>query len=99
MRAAGYQPLSVEIHPGGFPCGEPFEDHQPPETCSLTPGTVVAYVLFVGTGKVAAVTLERGAGGYTGTVVAFQEPPSSFDHYLWRPPVPDGSPTAKPSRG
>ncbi len=73
----GYYPLSVEIHPGGFPCGEPFEDRQPAETCrDRTPGTVVAYVLFVGTDKVAALTLDKGADGYTATVVSFQEPPS-----------------------
>ena len=96
----GYYPLSVEIHPGGFPCGEPFEDRQPAETCrDRTPGTVVAYVLFVGTDKVAALTLDKGADGYAATVVSFQEPPPSFDHFLSWPLVPDSSPTAKPSGG
>jgi hypothetical protein len=95
----GYYPLSVEIHPGGFPCGEPFEDRQPAETCPGTPGTVVAYVLFVGTDKVAALALSRGADGYTATLVSFQEPPSSFNHFLYWPRVPDNSPTAKPSGG
>jgi hypothetical protein len=95
----GYYPLDIEIHPGGFPCGEPFEDRQPAETCPGTPGTVVAYVIFVGTDKVAALALSRAADGYTATVVSFQEPPSSFDHFLFWPRVPDSSPTAKPSGG
>ncbi len=93
----GYYPLYVEIFPGGFPCGEPFVDRQPAETCPGVPGTVVAYVLFVGTDKVAAVALSKGAHGYTGTVASFQKPPSTFDHFLYWPPAPDGSPTAKPS--
>lgn len=94
----GYYPLSVEIHPGGFPCGEPFEDRQPAVTCpDGTPGTVVAYVLFVGTDKVAAVALTKGGDGYTATVVGFQEPPPTFEYFLSWPPGPDGSPTAKPS--
>jgi hypothetical protein len=95
----GYYPLSIAIHPGGFPCGEPFEDRQPAETCFGTSGVVVAYVLFVGTDKVAALTLSKGADGYTATVVAFRVPPSSFDHFLWRPPVPVSSPTTKPLGG
>lgn len=95
----GHYPLYVEIFPGGFPCGEPFVDRQPAETCPGVPGTVVAYVLFVGTDKVAAVALSKGADGYTGTVASFQEPPSTFDHFLYWPPVPDSSPTAKPSGG
>jgi hypothetical protein len=93
----GPYPLSVVIRPGGFPCGEPFETRQPAETCVRTPGALVAYVLFVGTDKVAAVSLSKGADGYTGTVVSFEKPPSSFDHYFWRPPTPDGSPSAEPS--
>ena len=96
----GYYPLSIEIHPGGFPCDEPFEDRQPAETCpGGTPGTVVAYVLFVGTDKIAAVALNRAADGYTAAVVSFQKPPSSFEHFFFRPSVPDSSPTAKPSGG
>jgi hypothetical protein len=95
-----YYPLYVQIVPGGFPCGEPFEDRQAAETClGGTSGTVVAYVRFVGTDKVAAVALSRGTDGYTATVVAFQEPPSSFDYFLWRPRVPESSPTANPSGG
>lgn len=95
----GHYPLSIEIHPGGFPCGEPFEDRQPAETCPGTTGTVVAYVHFVGTAQVAALTLSMGADGYTAAVVAFQEPPPTFDHFLYWPPVPDRSPTAKPAGG
>ena len=93
----GYYPLSVEIHPGGFPCGEPFVERQPAVTCPGVAGHVVAYVLFVGTDKVAAVALTNGADGYTGTVVSFQKPPSTFENFLYFPPVPDGSPTPKPS--
>lgn len=93
-------PRYVEVFPGGFPCGEPFEDRQPAETClGGTPGTVVAYVLFVGTDKVAAVALTKSADGYTAAVVSFQKPPPSFDHFLRWPRVPDSSPTAKPSGG
>lgn len=95
VRHLGYYPLSVEIHPGGFPCGEPFEDREPAVNCPGGPsGTVVAYVLFVGTDKAAAVALTKGADGYTGTVVAFQELPSSFEYFLDMHREPEGSPRA-----
>ncbi len=93
----GYYPLSVEIHPGGFPCGEPFVERQLAVTCPGVPGHVVAYVLFVGTDKVAAVALTKVADGYTGSVESFRKPPPSFENFLYFPPVPGGSPTATPS--
>jgi len=93
----GYYPLSIEIHPGGFPCGEPFEDRQPAETCPGKAGIVVAYVRFVGTDKVAALTLDRDRNGYVANVVAFQALPPSFDHFLYWSGPPGSSPTATPS--
>jgi hypothetical protein len=79
----GYQPLFIDVRPWAFPCGEPFTRRQPAETCPQVGGEFTAYVLFVGTAKVAALTITRTADHDEAAVVAFQVPPETFKHFLW----------------
>ncbi|MGD0863837.1 MAG: hypothetical protein ABSA21_13955 [Candidatus Limnocylindrales bacterium] len=71
----GYPVARIEIIPNGWPCGVPFN---PPITCLAVLRGPAAYVYFVGTDKVAALTFASGPdGSLTARVVASQAPPPS----------------------
>jgi hypothetical protein len=71
----GYPVARIEIIPNGWPCGVPFN---PPIACLAVLRGPAAYVYFVGTDKVAALTFTSGSdGSVTARVVAFQAPPPS----------------------
>jgi hypothetical protein len=77
----GYPVESINILSGGFPCGVPFPAlpyAAPAPACPPDPEHgPTAYVSFVGTEKVAALTFAYHAdASLVANVVAFQVPPS-----------------------
>jgi hypothetical protein len=90
IKALGYSPLYVEIDPGGFRCHVPFPAQRlDPTTCPLREGHVVSYVRFVGTDKVAALSLRKVNRDYIATIEAFEVPPDWLDRSIFRPqPLP-----------
>jgi len=72
---------SMTILPAGFLCGHPFYAG----TCPLSSDfPIAAYVTFIGTAKVAALTLTPQIGAtvphlsFFATVVAFEVPPTGW---------------------
>ncbi len=73
----GFPVRRITLDGGAWPCGVPFVTG--PRACPAViphPGTLHGFVEFVGTDKVAAVTVAPSTGrGLTATVVAFEVPP------------------------
>ena len=73
----GYPAQSVTIRPYGFTCGDPFGSGK--MACLYITRGPVAYVRFVGTNKVAALTIALDASGQmVASVVAFEVPPAGW---------------------
>jgi hypothetical protein len=73
----GYPVQSVTIRPYGFTCGDPFGSGK--MACVYITRGPVAYVRFVGTNKVAALTIALDASGQmVASVVAFEVPPAGW---------------------
>jgi hypothetical protein len=71
----GFDVASVLIHPYGFPCGIPFPPRGADPTCPVALGSSTAYVTFVGTDKVAALTFaSTPRGAVVAVIVAFEAP-------------------------
>jgi hypothetical protein len=71
----------MTILPTGFLCGQPFYAG----TCPVSPHfPIAAYVTFIGTARVAALTLTPQIGltlprlSFFATVLAFQVPPNGW---------------------
>ncbi len=73
----GFPVRRISLDAGPWPCGRPFVTG--PMACPAVlprPGTWHGFVEFIGTDKVAAVTVEPSTGtDLTATVVAFEVPP------------------------
>ena len=68
----GYPVARIEIVPNGWPCGIPFS---PPVACLALLRGPAAYVTFVGTDKVAALTFTtRPDGSLAAAIAAFETP-------------------------
>lgn len=77
----GYAVATVDIRPYGWPCGTPFfsvpPGELPPGCPAATDGGPTAYVSFVGTDKVAALTFSlQQDKSLVAHIIAFQVPPS-----------------------
>jgi hypothetical protein len=80
----GFEVASIVIQPYGFPCGTPFPAGGADPTCPVTLGISTAYVTFVGTDKVAALTLASTPSGAAveAVIVAFEVPVGGSKPYM-----------------
>jgi hypothetical protein len=70
-----YRVATVLILPWSFPCGKPFPPADWKSACAVSKGRSTAYVTFVGTDKVAALTFTSSpTGRLAAEVVAFDIP-------------------------
>ena len=74
----GYPVRSMAVGSFDFRCGGPFATGDRSCPAVLSPSGGAAYVAFVGTPKVAAVTFTAGDDPPTATVWVFEVPPAGW---------------------